>query len=155
MIVVSDTSVITSLIQIGRATLLQELYGAVLIPPAVQEELLRSHVTLPSFLQVRQAENRQMVARLEAELDLGEAEAIALAKEISADLLLIDEKLGRQIAVREGLRIAGLIALVVEAKQRGIVRSVREFVKQLELEAGFRLSDSVKQEAFRRAGELE
>src|SRR5690349_4388256 len=123
MIVVSDTSVITSLIQIGQASLLRNLQGTVLIPQAVHEELQRTHATIPSFLEVRRVENRKMVDRLEAELDLGEAEAITLAKETNADLLLIDEKLGRQIAVREGLRIAGLIALVVEGKQRGIVDS--------------------------------
>src|SRR2546423_15004870 len=107
MIVVSDTSVITSLIQIGQADLLKNLHGAALIPEAVHQELKRTHVTLPLFLEVKRVENRQMVARLEAELDLGEAEAIALAKETNADLLLIDEKIGRQIAVREGLRISG------------------------------------------------
>jgi predicted nucleic acid-binding protein len=153
MIVVSDTSVITSLIQIGRDGLLKDLHGAVLIPEAVYQELLRTHVTIPSYLEVRQVSNRQMVIRLEVELDLGEAEAIALAKETNADLLLIDEKLGRQVAVREGLRIAGLIGLVVEAKRRGIVDSVRNFIAQLEKEAGFRVSDAVKEEAFRQARE--
>jgi uncharacterized protein len=154
MIVVSDTSVITSLIQIGQVSLLSDLHGTVLIPEAVHEELQRTHPAIPSFLKAKRAEDRVMVARLEAELDLGEAEAITLAKETNADLLLIDEKLGRQIAVREGLRIAGLIALVVEGKQRGIVESVRDFVTELEERAGFRVSGAVKEEAFRQAGEL-
>jgi predicted nucleic acid-binding protein len=153
MIVVSDTSVITSLLHIGRAGLLQELYHTVLIPTAVQMELLRTHQQLPAFLEARPAGNRGLVARLEAELDLWEAEAIVLAKEANADLLLIDEKRGRQVALREGLRITGLIGLVIEAKQQEIITSVRELVAQLEVEAGFRLSDAVKSEAFRLAGE--
>jgi hypothetical protein len=153
MIVVSDTSVITSLIQIGRAGLLKELYQTVLIPSAVHAELLQTHTQPPAFLEIKQAVNRAMVARLEAELDLGEAEAIVLAKESNADLLLIDEKLGRQVALREGLRITGLLGLIIEAKQQRIIPSVRELVAQLELEAGFRLSDAVKIEAFRLAGE--
>ena len=153
MIVVSDTSVITSLLHIGRISLLEQLHGAVLIPHAVHQELLRTHVRVPEFLEVRQVLDRQFVARLEAELDLGEAEAIVLAKEAKADLLLIDEKLGRQIALREGIRIAGLVGIVVEAKHRGLVDSVRKFVGQLESEDGFRVSDAVREEAFRLAGE--
>ena len=153
MIVVSDTSVITSLIQIGRATMLQELHGTVLIPDAVHRELQRTHTVIPSFLEARAAVDRAMVARLEAELDLGEAEAIVLAKETKADLLLMDEKLGRRVALREGLRITGLMGLTVEAKRRGFIDSVRTMTAQLESEAGFRVSDDVKQEAFRQAGE--
>jgi hypothetical protein len=95
MIVISDTSVITSLIQVGHISLLQELHGKVLIPEAVQAELLRTHATIPAFVDVRPARDRQKVLRLAAELDLGEAEAIVLAKKTRADLLLIDEKLGR------------------------------------------------------------
>ena len=153
MIVVSDTSVVTSLIQIGRLALLQTLHGKVLIPRAVHQELLRSHHVLPEYLEVREILDHKMVARLEAELDLGEAEAIVLAKEAHADLLLIDEKLGRRVAVREGIRISGLLALLVDAKRRGLIGSIREIVGQLESQAGFRVSDPVKLESFRAANE--
>ena len=153
MIVVSDTSVVTSLIQIERVALLRELHQRVLIPRAVHQELLRAHQVLPPFLEVGEVFDREMVARLEAELDLGEAEAIVLAKETGADLLLIDEKLGRRVALREGVRISGLLALLVDAKQRGLIGSVREIVGQLENKAGFRVSDAVKLESFRAANE--
>jgi predicted nucleic acid-binding protein len=153
MIVVSDTSVITSLIQIGHISLLQALHEVVLIPEAVQVELLRTHATLPAFLETREALDREMVLRLAAELDVGEAEAIVLAKEAKADLLLIDEKLGRAVAIREGLRISGLIGLAVEAKHRGLLNSVQELISRLEVEAGFRVAANVKAEALRRAGE--
>lgn len=153
MIVISDTSVITSLIQIGRATLLQQLYGVVVIPEAVHRELQRSHAYIPSFFEVKRIADHQMVSRLEKELDLGEAEAIVLAKEANADLLLIDEKLGRTVALREGLRIMGLMGFAIEAKHRGILDSVRKLVTALQDNAGFRLSDAVKAEAFRLAKE--
>jgi uncharacterized protein len=147
------TSAVSSLIHIGSGNLLQKLHRAVLIPQAVHRELLRSHVNVPSFLEVRSVADRGMVARLETELDLGEAEAIVLAKEAKADLLLIDEKLGRQVALREGVRIVGLMAPAVEAKRRGLIDSVRELVRRLEDEAGFRVSNAVKAEAFRLANE--
>ena len=153
MIVVSDTSIITSLIHIGREHLLSDLHGAVLIPPAVHQELLRTHARIPAFLEVRPVNDLLMVARLKVELDLGEAEAIVLAKEAKADLLLIDEKLGRLVAVREGLRISGLLGLCVDAKRIGKIASLRELVQKLELEAGFRVSRAVKEQAFLLAGE--
>ena len=153
MIVVSDTSVITSLIQIGHINLLQKLHDRILIPRAVRDELMVTHSETPGFLEVADAQDRQWVARLEAELDLGEAEAIVLACEVHADLLLIDEKLGRRVAVREGLRIAGLLGLVIEAKQQGHIDSVRDMLRRLESEAGFRISSPVRAEALRRAGE--
>ncbi len=153
MIVVSDTSVITSLIQIGHLDILRELHGKVLIPQAVHQELMRSHPTLPVYIETKEVLNHDMVKRLEAELDLGEAEAIVLAKEKRADLLLIDEKLGRRVAMREGIRVSGLLALLVETKRRGLVQSVREIVSRLETEAGFRVSEAVKSELFREADE--
>lgn len=153
MIVVSDTSVLTSLIHVGQIILLQRLYGSVLIPQAVHRELARSHSALPPFLEVREAFDRENVRRLAADLDLGEAEAIVLAKELRADLLLIDEKLGRQVALREGVSITGLVGVLVEAKHQQLIGSVRELVGQLEDLAGFRVSEEVKREAFLAAGE--
>ena len=153
MIVVSDTSPVTSLIHIGRLSLLRDLYGEVLVPEAVHRELGRTHPDLPSFLEVRQAQDREAVRRLESYLDLGEAEAIVVAKETHADLLLIDERLGRQVAAREGVPISGLVGVLLDAKRQNLIGSVREVVAQLESLAGFRLSEAVKLEAFFEAGE--
>ena len=124
-----------------------------LIPKAVHRELARSHRDLPPFLEVRDARDHLAVLRLEVELDLGEAEAIVLARETGADLLLIDDKLGRQVAVREGVPITGLVGVLVEAKRQDMIESVRELVGRLEAEAGFRVAEAVKQEAFLEAGE--
>jgi len=153
MIVVSDTSVITALIQVGRQALLQDLYEIVLIPEAVHREFTSSHPILPGFLEVRAAADREKVAWLTTNLDLGEAEAIVLALESKADLLLIDEKVGRLAAVREGLAITGLMGVLVAAKRKNHIPSVRELVGQIETVAGFRVSEAVKLEAFRAAGE--
>jgi predicted nucleic acid-binding protein len=154
MIVVSDTSAITSLLQIRRIEVLARLYGEICIPQAVQNELLQTHRTLPEFVRVRQTESKADVQRLCAELDLGEAEAIVLAKEISADYLLIDETLGRQVAVREWVKVIGLLGVLLEAKDRGYITSVREVTTELETFAGFRVADAVKKIIFREAGEV-
>ncbi len=153
MIVVSDTSAVTSLIQIGRVEVLTRLYGEIFIPQAVRNELLQTHPALPAFLRVRQTGAEDEVHRLCAELDLWEAEAIILAKEIRADYLLIDETLGRQVAIREGVKVIGLLGVLLEGKERGYLTSVREVTAELETIAGFRVTHAVKQIIFREAGE--
>jgi predicted nucleic acid-binding protein len=150
MIVVSDTSAITSLLQIGRCGLLSQIYGEVFIPEAVQNELQVAHQELPPFIRVQKISNRSQYERLLARVDKGEAEAIVLAKEIKADELLIDEADGRRVAIEEGLEIVGLL----EAKQRGFIASVRQVTGELENTATFHVSDAIKEIIFREAGEL-
>jgi predicted nucleic acid-binding protein len=154
MIVVSDTSPITTLLQIGKIDLLEKLYGRVLIPEAVRAELSRSHPSLPDFFQCVPVADVGEVERLLAELDPGEAEAIVLAKESHADLLLIDESEGRKVATREGLRFIGLISVLVESKQEGLIPSLGEILRELENKTTFYLSKEIKNLALQRAGEL-
>jgi hypothetical protein len=78
MIVVSDTSAITSLLQIGRVELLVRLYREVVIPEAVERELRHDHPQLPEFIHVAHVTHPEVVERLAREVDLGEAEAIAV-----------------------------------------------------------------------------
>ena len=101
MIVVSDTTAITSLLKIHQAEVLQRLFVEIAVPEAVRNELLKYHSAVPQFLQVRAIRDTTSLPRLLSVLDRGEAEAIVLAKEIGADALLIDEKLGRSFAEQE------------------------------------------------------
>ena len=153
MIVVSDTTAITSLLQINQCELLAKLYGEVVISAAVRDELLAAHQNLPEFLRVRTIRQQSEVQRLRADIDVGEAEAIVLAKELAADLLLVDETEGRRVAVREGVNIIGLLGVLVQAKRKGLVSSVRDTTAKLEAVAEFRVADDVKEIIFRAAGE--
>lgn len=153
MIVVSDTSCISNLLSIGQESLLPQLFGDVLIPPAVQSELLRFHADLPDFLKRVAPTDQARISRLRQELDVGEAEAICLACELKADRLLIDETIGRAVAVREGLAIVGLVGVLVAAKRTGLLPALGQVLQQLENKAGFRLSQSLKSEALRAVGE--
>lgn len=153
MIVVSDTTAITSLIQIGRENLLTQLYGEVLIPEAVADELQVTHPCLPKVLQIRSIHNGAEIERFLSDLDKGEAEAIVLAKECSADLLLMDEAEGRRIAIDEGLKIIGLVGLLIQAKHKGLITSVRALTDELEKVADFRVSEQVKEIIFQASGE--
>ena len=111
MIVVSDTSPLTSLLTIGQIELLEKLFGSVVIPPAVADELRRRHQDWPPFIREVALSDRSSVARLSAKLHLGEAQAIVLAKELRADALLIDELVGRTVAQREGVPVVGLLGV--------------------------------------------
>lgn len=153
MIVVSDTSCISNLLSVGQEHLLPRLFGEVLIPPAVVCELMRFHSSLPEFLKPVAPTDESRIWRLRQELDLGEAEAICLALEVKADRLLIDEAIGRAAALREGLLIIGLVGVLISAKRGGYLGSIAPVLEQLENEAGFRLSLSLKIDALRSVGE--
>ena len=92
MIVVSDTSPLTALLSVREADLLPTLFGEVIIPEAVRDELLRCHSNLPHWLRVEAVSNAAESVQLGRAVDRGEAEAIELAKELRADRLLIDER---------------------------------------------------------------
>ena len=154
MIVVSDTSSVSALLRIGHGDMLSRLYGEVLIPEAVQVVLLVYFSSLPEFLHCRPALNVSEVNRLRKELDLGEAEAIVLAREVHADVLLIDELRGRLVAAREGIPLIGLMGVLLQAKHQGLVAGIRPLIDKLESEVDFRLSADLKQFTLQRAGEL-
>jgi predicted nucleic acid-binding protein len=148
--VVSNTSPITNLAAIGRVDLLRLLYGSVQIPTAVFEELTSqpnqpggAEVQSFPWISTRPVRNRTLISSLLGELDPGEAEAIALSIESQADLLLIDDRLGRRVAARLGLRFTGLIGVLFEAKQRGHVVTIKPVLDELIQQAGFWISDTL------------
>lgn len=147
----------------GYLSLLQQLYGRVLIPAAVMNELRRGGEDDPritavlslDWIEVRQANNYQLVESLQTDrnLDRGESEAIAIGLELGAEELLIDERLGRREAVRLGLSITGLLGILLVAKRRGFVTAIRPIVDNLIAEANFRVSDRLYAEVLAAAGE--
>src|SRR5207237_11085 len=134
--VVSDTSPISNLAIIGRLNLLREQFLTIRIPEGVRQELeAMQHIGATDaigqalagqWLQALPVTNRQMTRVFEERLDPGEAEAIALALECNADLLLIDESDGREAAVGAGLRVRGALGVLRKAKQTGAIRSLRD-----------------------------
>jgi predicted nucleic acid-binding protein len=153
VIVVADTSPITALLRVGQAELVSKLFREIAIPAAVQHELLRYHDALPEWLMVRVVEDQIALAALKAQLDAGEAEAIILAQEIRSDYLLIDERRGRRIALARGLRVIGLVGVVLLAKQRNLISSARDLLEELERTAGVYLSARVREAALKSARE--
>jgi predicted nucleic acid-binding protein len=162
VIIISDTSPITSLAAIGQLDLLQQLYSTILIPQAVYEELTGAGISVPgslevqtlNWLEVHQITNLALVTTLlNKQLDRGECEAITLAIELSADLLLIDERRGRTEANRLGLRITGLLGVLVEAKQKGLILAVKPLIDNLISIAQFRVADELYHKILNMLGE--
>ncbi|MEH2270576.1 MAG: DUF3368 domain-containing protein [Nostoc sp.] len=145
MIIVSDTSPINNLAAINHLHLLQQLYGTVLIPEAVYRELtdpnfpVAGTIEVQTFIwiQTRPVQDRTLVEALSNELDIGEAEAIALALEMKADRVLIDERRGRMVAARLNLGYTGILGILVEAKSQRLISAVKPLLDALINQAGF------------------
>jgi predicted nucleic acid-binding protein len=131
MVVISDTSPLTALLLAGREELLRSLFERAVIPPAVQKELLRVHASLPIWIEVIAPHDIPSSIR-GAGLDAGETEAIALALELHPDALLMDERLGRRLAAQHGLRVTGLLGLLVLAKRRHFIAELVPLIHELQ-----------------------
>jgi len=153
MIVVSDTSALSNLALVEHLWLLEAIYQTVIIPDIVASELAAaSNPTISAILQRGWIQpqfltDSQLADQLQQErgLDAGEANAIALALELQADDLLIDERLGRQEAIRLGLSIIGILGILLVAKQRSLIPQVQPVMDALIHQAGFRVSPQLYQ----------
>lgn len=162
MIVVSDTSALSNLALVKHLWLLEVIYQTVIIPDVVASELAAaSNPIISAILQLDWIETQalaqsKLANQLQQErgLDAGEANAIALALELQANDLLIDERLGRQEAVRLGLSIIGILGVLLVAKQRSLIPQVQSVMDSLIEEAGFRISPQLYQRVLTLAKEL-
>jgi predicted nucleic acid-binding protein len=160
MIVVADTSPINYLIQIDCDFLLPMLYGRILVPAAVIAEMRHSAAPLavrrwlasvPSWLEVSQA-GWEPDAEL-AGLGEGEREAIQLAEQTGADLLLIDERKGRSAAKRHGLRITGTLGVLLRAGEKRLIDPETAY-RRLIAETTFRSSPDLESQFLNRVQTL-
>jgi predicted nucleic acid-binding protein len=157
--VVVNATPIIALALVGRLNLLQQLYGEVVVPPAVRDEVLAGGQGAVGSAQMRQATWIRTVtlqdpqrADLLSDLDRGEAEVLSLAQELGADLVIMDERLARRHAKRVGLRLTGTLGVLLKAKSLGFVPTIAPLIDQLR-EGGIHLSDAVVAETLELAGE--
>ncbi|KHG41617.1 MAG: DUF3368 domain-containing protein [Aphanizomenon flos-aquae KM1D3_PB] len=137
MIIVSDTTPISELAKVNHLDLLPKLFGKVTITQGVFDELqVGEHpaaklVQNLSWLEVATVDNQQVVK---------ESEAIALAEEIGASQLLIDEKAARKVAMARKLPLIGTVGVLLLAKRRGVLASVKDVLDEMQAQ-GMRISD--------------
>lgn len=161
MTLVSNSSPLINLARIDKLDILRQLYGELLVPEAVWQEVVvkgtgqpgANDVEAATWIQRSQVANRALIQGLSQDLDAGEAESIALALEVGAGLLLMDERLGRETARHLGLRYVGLIGVLIEAKRRGLIDRIGPVLTGLRVQAGFRISDELYERVLRDVGE--
>ena len=164
MLVVSNTSAILNLAIIDRLSLIREQFTTITIPKGVLEEL-RVGENLPGskkilealdvkWLQVEEVQDSAMLLILKRELDAGEAEAIALALETRAQWVLLDESEARRIAKALGLKVTGVLGILLRACRQKRVPSLRSEMERLREKAGFYISDPLFEDLLKQSRRL-
>jgi len=158
MVIVSDASPIIALAVCNKLDLLDKLFNRVCIPQAVFNELAipdkpkAGDIIAWAKDKVIPVKNSTVVTALSMNLDPGESEALSLYWETAADFLLIDEKRGRIIALRNGIKTIGTVGVLLSAKEKGFVSLVKPLLEMLRYN-GFRISDILYRQILERAGE--
>lgn len=159
MTIISDTTPIISLIKINRLDLLEKLFEEVLIPEAVYRELTTNAlfeneakiVKTSSFLKTSSVQNRKSLQLLQAVsgLDDGESEAIILADELKSDVLIMDERKGRKVAEKLGIKITSTVGVLLQSYSENMISSdeIKTYLDQLK-NSNIRLSESLIQKAL-------
>jgi uncharacterized protein len=139
-VIISDTSCLIALDGIGHINILKELFSQIVTTQEVKDEFGKE---LPSWISIQTVKDSPKRKELELTLDAGEASTIALALENPKQyILIIDEKKGRKIAEQNHLEIIGTLKVLLLAKQRGVIHSVKELIVDLSRKK-FRFSQAI------------
>lgn len=160
-IIVADTGPLIALALVDLLPLLPTLFSAVYVPETVLREATRD-ISRPGAQAIQTVIEKGLIIvqsvtlsknlqDLIDVLDQGEAEALSLAQELNA-MLLIDERRGRKVALKHGIAITGSAAMLIKAKQQGLITKVKPLIEKLNLH-GYRMSDHLITEILSRVDE--
>lgn len=150
--IVSDSTTLIVLLDLERTEILSNLFRKIILSQAVYDEVMVKYKnTLPSFMLVKKVEHSEKLDTFKLLLDEGESEAIVLALALKMPLI-IDEKKGRKIALREGLEIIGLLGIVYLNIKKGYlnISEARMFIDDA-VAHGYRISTVLIEQMFARA----
>ena len=147
--IISDTSCFIVLSNIGELELLHKTYGQIITTPDVVIEFGQD---LPPWIEVASPNDKYRQKILELQLDKGEASAIALAIEIPESTIILDDYKARKVAEKLGLSITGTLGVIVKAKLRGIIPSVKPYLDKIR-KTDFYISPDLYSKAVEEAGE--
>jgi predicted nucleic acid-binding protein len=151
-VVVSNSSPLIALTQIGRLELLHQLHPDVLIPPAVAKEVEPSLPDLPRWLVIQPLALAHQPFVVSNSIGPGEHEVISLGLELRAERLILDEQPARRLAASLGLKVIGTIGLLLAAKERGFLARIKPELDRL-LEVRFFMDTELYDRAISHAGE--
>ena len=129
--------------------LLHRTFGEIITTKEVVQEFGEE---LPSWVIVKSATDKYRQRILEDQVDRGEASAIALALEFPESIIILDDYRARKVAENLGLAITGTIGVIIIAKKRGIIGSIKPYLEKLRL-MNFRLSEEIEKQALKEAEE--
>ena len=158
MIVASNSTILIGLARINKLDLLTKLFSKVYIPNAVFNELTHvekagaSEIRKASYLIHQSPQDTKEVSLLLGNLDRGEAEVLALSKELHADLVLLDEEKARKVAVLAGFEVMGLMGVLLTAKRKGLFKNIRPLIEDLKRKK-FRVAEAIVIDILKSAGE--
>ncbi|MCK4761503.1 MAG: DUF3368 domain-containing protein [Candidatus Aminicenantes bacterium] len=161
-IVISNSSPIINLAIIGRLYLVGKFWNKIYIPEAVWQEVVIDggdkgevdEIRKAGWIIVEKVKDKNLILALEQDLDKGEAEAIALAIEKNADIILIDETDAREVVDIYGINKTGVLGILILAKLRDEIPSLKKEIENLKVKANSWLKDSLIQEVLGKVGEL-
>ena len=138
-IVISDTSCLILFHKIGEFDLLKKVYVDISTTPEVAEEFVE---LLPKWIKIESVKDKKYQSFLETQVDLGEASAIALAKEMDEPLLLLDDLKARKLAKKLNLNFTGSLGVINKAKQIGVIDEIKPILNKI-LSTDFRISKQI------------
>ncbi len=141
-VVISDTSTLILFHKIEELDLLNKIYGDLITTPEIAEEYGEE---LPEWIQIESVKDKKYQEFVATQVDLGEASAIALAKEFDDVLLLLDDLKARKLASLLNLKITGALGIIHKAKKDGYIEKVKPLIERLLL-TNFRISEKIIEE---------
>jgi len=161
MVIISDTSPLSNLLIIDKLDILHQVVGNIVIPQSVFNEVVALddfNINTESFKNAawivsQNPDNEEFVNHLLNELDRGEAEAIALALQLNADYIIMDEKICRSVVQKYNIETIGLLGILIKGKEIGVIASLKPILDDLIQVSGFWISEELYQEILRRVNE--
>lgn len=159
--VVCNSSPLIHLARIGRLELLRDFFEEVLIPEGVYDECViggngredADKIRSASWIMIDRIDNVELKKAINVFLDKGESEAIALALQVKADLIILDDYDAREFARIYDLKITGTIGILIKAKHDGFIPSLKDVLEDLK-DTGFWINKILYSNILREVGEI-